>query len=145
VLYNSNAFPLILQVGLRPPPNTARPPCSYPRRCRLGCVRRRWQACAARGSWPGTDPPWRAARAAFLAPKSLPKQAPKPADYRANVAFKSHSLVQKGRPRSQRRRPELLRGAGAVRLSCDVRIRPGLRPAPCSPATRSGPGEGAFE
>lgn len=81
---------------------------------------------------PGVDPLWRAARAAFLPLKSLPKRAPKPADYRVNVAFKSHLLVQKARPRRQRHSQELLRGAEAVQLSCDVRIWPGLRLALCS-------------
>lgn len=107
--------------------------------------------CAAQESRqparPGADPLWRAARAAFLPLKSLPKQAPKPADYRVNAAFKSHLLVRKARPRRQRRSQEPLWGAGAVQLSCSVRIWPGLRPAPCSqtPATRSRPGDGAFE
>lgn len=98
-------------------------------------------------AWPGTDPLWRAARAAFFPLKSLPKQAPKPADYRVNVAFKSHSLVRKARLRRQRRSQELLQGAGAVRLFCDVRIQPGLRPVLYSqpPSMCSHPGDGAFE
>lgn len=126
----------MLQVGLLPPSNAARPPRSYRRRCRPGCVRRGAGKSAA-GLARCRSVRW-AAHAAFLPLEVLPKQAIKPADYRVNVAFKSPLLVWKARARHRHRSQELLHVQCADPAEAEAST--GL----LTPAMCSCPGDGVF-
>lgn len=74
---------------------------------------------------------WWAAQAAFFPLKVLPKQAPKPDDYRVNVAFKSLLLVWKERARLQHHRQELFPVQRADPAVAEASTGP-LTPAMCS-------------